>query len=323
MTQRTQRFKMKVQRIINNIDNLKDNSKLNYINHLVKLFKIVEPKTITFNFLKDIENIKSIVNKESDSTAKMIYISAFRVLDRAKGFKTLSKKYKTLSFEVSARLNKRASDNLISDKRADRIVDNNTLLGYVNELKDNHTNNPNNVILKKYYMVGLMYIISKFTPRLEYADMKIIKDKTQDNNKDNFLLIQKSKWSVILNDYKTHGKYGKQIYQLENKVVKELKKLNVDNQTYLFEKTAGSPYKRKTFSALIKNAFKSINKQSGLNEIRIAKESALQSSPTYKGLSENEQEKLHIKFFLHGISIARTVYRKLDLINNNSDTEEI
>lgn len=305
------RFSKKIDRILLKITNLKENSKKAYKAHLLKLFRIIKPSTITFKFLKDVDLIRNIVDKETDSTAKMIYISIYRVLEKVPGMKARSIIYKNLSLEITKKLNEKASDNLISEKRAGRIKPFKEIKKLVPILKKNYESNKRELIMN-YYLVGLMYITNQFTPRLEYANMRIINNKSEDNGKDNFLLINNT-WKVILNDYKTFGKYGKQISNLPKGIVKELKRLNIENQSFLFQK-GQTGYSRKTFSQFIKNAFKSVNADLGLNEIRIIKESHLQSQVSYKKLSENDKDKKHIKLFLHSIGIARTVYRKLELI---------
>ena len=151
--------------------------------------------------------------------------------------------------------------------------------------------------------------------------MKVIKNLTEDNGKDNFLLVNGS-MRVILNDYKTHGKYGKQISIIPKSIRSELVRLGIDNQQFVFQRGSSS-YSRKTFSQFIKNAMRSVGENMGLNEIRIIKESFLQSQKSYQKLSEKQKNKKHIKLFLHGISIARTSYRKLELVNLKDDVEDI
>ncbi len=307
------RFSKKIDTIMSKIDNLKDNSKKTYKAHLLKLFRIVKPSTITFNFLKDVDNIRSIVDKETDSTAKMIYISIFRVLEKVPGMKARAQTYKGLAKVITERLTNKSADNVINEKRAGKIKPFSQLKKVVSVLKSNYNSN-NSELIKNYYLVGLLYISNQFTPRLEYASMKIIKNKSEDNNTNNFLLINGSSMKIILNDYKTHGKYGKQTSTIPKGIRTELVRLGIDNQQFLFQK-GSSGYSRKTFSQFIKNAMKSVGESAGLNEIRIIKESFLQSQVSYKKLSENEKNNKHIKLFLHGISISRTVYRKLELIS--------
>lgn len=306
-----QRFSKKIDKILLKIDDLKDNSKKAYKAHLLKVFRIVKPSTITFSFLKDVDNIRNIVDKETDTTAKMIYISIYRILEKVPGMKARATTYKKLSLTITKKLNLKATDNVISDKRSGRIKPFSQLKKVIQQLKTNYNSNKKE-ITKNYYLVGLMYISNQFTPRLEYANMKIIKNLTEDNGKDNFLLVNSS-MKIILNDYKTFGKYGKQISTIPKGIKTELIRLGINNQSFLFQK-GNSGYSRKTFSQFIKNAMKSVNEDLGLNEIRIIKESHLQSQASYKKLSEKAKNAKHIKLFLHGISIARTAYRKLELI---------
>ena len=306
------RFSKKIDKILLKIDNLKPNSKKAYKAHLMKVFRIVKPSTITFNFLKDVDNIRSIVDKETDSTAKMIYISIYRILEKVPGMKARAKTYKDLSLTITRKLTEISKKNIINDKRSGKMKSYTELKKVIKTLKTNYTSNPNTLRMN-YYLVGLMYIQNQFTPRLEYANMKIIKNKSEDNGNDNFLLINKT-WKVILNDYKTHGKYGKIISNIPKSIVNELISLGIGNQDFLFQKGSNG-YSRKTFSQFIKNAMKSVNEDLGLNEIRIIKESHLQNQASYNKLSEEAKEKKHIKLFLHGIGIARTAYKKTDLMN--------
>ncbi len=153
-----------------------------------------------------------------------------------------------------------------------------------------------------------MYLGSDFTPRLDYAGMKILKHIAGDNGQDNYLSITKRKMTVILNNYKTHGKYGKIKFQLPLSMVKELKRLKVEDQEFLFPSNKGGHIRKNKFSEFIKGAMGVT-----VNDIRIMKESDIQSRPEYHSMSQRERNKLHIQLFQH--LNAAQFYRKLDLLN--------
>ena len=68
----------------------------------------------------------------------------------------------------------------------------------------------------------LSYCYSLFTPRDDFARMRVIKTLGEDDDEHNFILIDQNKVVFILNQYKTHSKYNKIIFEVNNKTLDKL-----------------------------------------------------------------------------------------------------
>ena len=301
------KYSKKVMNILNKTS-LSENSKKNYLSHMKKIYKLMDHRGFSFNFLKDIEKVSEIINDQSDSSKKMIYISIAQVVKNVKGFKKISNIYKEKSLKITKKLNEKYSENELNEKQKD-IGDFQSLKDIVKKWESKYIKSPNKTNKKKY-LASLLYVMLDFTPRLNYASMKIIKNMSEDNGRDNFLYIGENKMVIILNDYKTKKQYGKIEYEIEEDVEEKLRELNIGEQEYLFTSNKGGPYIATKFSQFLKTVF-----GFGVNGIRIIKENHLQNSKYYRGLSMKEKEKIHNELFLHSGFIAMSIYRKKELID--------
>lgn len=305
----SQKLIQKIKNILSKQE-LAENSRKTYLNHFLKVKKLSGHKGFSFNFLKDVDRIIELINNsnEKDTSKKMMLASVAAVSKGARGLKKKSREYLRKSIVITKKLNKQYTKNELSIKQKESLITYTELLKKVDNLKEIF-NKKSNKTNRKKYIAGLLYIKTDFTPRLEFADMKIIKENQQDNNADNFMLVKSSGIAVILNDYKTKNKYGKIIFKLEDDVENELKKLNIGEQEFVFESNKGGSIRKNKFSEFIKKTFNGIT----VNGVRIIKESHIQSTQFYQKLSGEQQEKLHNKYFQHSGNMARSAYRKRDL----------
>ena len=299
-----EKYTNKVKNILNDLD-VSENTRKSYLSHMKKIYNIAGVKGFSFKFLKDYNMIDDVIKDEKDTTRKMIYISISRVVQKQKGFKKISNIYKEKSLEITRKLNKNYCKNELSVKQK-TFGKYSDLLEKLEELKENYKLKPHKTNKKKY-LAGCIYIMSHFTPRLEYSDMKVIKDKDLNDGINNFMLFEDEEVFVILNKYKTVKKYGTIKYKLEEDLVERLKFLDVDDSTYVFESNKKGSYARTKFSAFLKNVF-----GFSVNGIRMIKENVLQNSKKYKKLSVGDREKLHNTYFQHSGLMAICAYRKLE-----------
>ena len=289
---------------------LADNSKKAYKNNFLKVKALSGHKGFSFNFLKDVERITNLINNsgEKDTSKKMMFVSLSAIAKGARGLKKKSGIYLAKSKVITKELSKQYTKNELSKKQKESLITKTELSKITDTLKENFDKKPNKTNRKKY-IAGLLYIDSLFTPRLEYANMKIIKQKKEDNHTDNFMIFKEGAVAVILNDYKTKKQYGKITFKFESDIEQKLRDLGVDKQQFVFESNKGGSMRRNKFSEFIKKAFGGIS----VNGVRIIKESWIQSLPFYQKLSAEQQEKKHNQLFQHGGIIARTAYRKTEL----------
>ena len=285
----------KIKNILEKQD-LAENSRKTYLNHFLKVNKLSGHKGFSFDFLKDVDRIIQLINNsnEKDTSKKMMLASVAAVSKGARGLKKKSREYLKKSIVITKELNKQYTKNELSKRQKDTLITNTELLKKVDILKETFDKKPNKTNRKKY-IAGLLYIKSDFTPRLEFADMKIIKQKKEDNNINNFMIVKNSGIAIILNDYKTKKIYGKIVFKLEDGIETELKKLNIGNQQFVFESNKGGSMRKNKFSEFIKKTFDGIS----VNGVRIIKESHIQSTQFYQDLSGEQQEILHNKYFQH------------------------
>ena len=70
------------------------------------------------------------------------------------------------------------------------------------------------------YLLSFCY--SLFTPRDNFAQMKIIKTLGGDDGEHNFILIKGNKVTFILNQYKTQALYSKIVFEVNDKILNKL-----------------------------------------------------------------------------------------------------
>ena len=131
---------------------LSDNSKSTYKRSFLKINKLIgSPKS--FVKYKDIENIQKEVNDKvsSDGSKKLVFISIGMILKDIKGYKTISKKYTQLSFELTNKINEKLKDNKMTDQQTDKVKSYSSLVQIVKELRSNKNKSINCTMIICYY----------------------------------------------------------------------------------------------------------------------------------------------------------------------------
>lgn len=300
----------KVNIILNNT-NLTENSKKTYFANMKKIYVLANRKTKGFAFLKNINNIISIIenNNLSITTKKMIYISISQVLKNVSGYKKLANKYKNISLKLTRQINKKYSNNKMNIKQKKTLISYKELLNKVQLLQVQY-NTKKNKTSKKKYLLGVLYILSDFTPRLDLNNMQIINNRSLDDNINNFLLYENNKYIAILNNYKTKKQYGKIIYHYKDKVNDILNNLKIFKQDYLFSSNKNKkPMISNNFSTFVKQTFDNIS----INGIRIIKSNHLIKTEKYQNYSTAQQEQIQNLLFQHSGFQSITTYKKIDL----------
>ena len=128
-----------------------------------------------------------------------------------------------------------------------------------------------------------------FMMRLDGNDLRIARKPSDvDNDKDNWYVMgTKSKPPrIILNSYKTHGKFG----QIDQEVSRELDKYIPIDQKYVFEGFPGEPMAANTFGRIIEKGFKAVDpdKKITINVLRRAYSTHLEND---KSLSERDKRR--------------------------------
>ena len=283
---------------------LSDNSKSTYKGSFLKINKLIgNPKN--FVKYKNIENIKKEVNDKvvSDGSKKLVFISIGMILKDIKGYKTISKKYTQLSYELTNKINEKLKDNNMTEQQTDKVKSYSSLVQIVKELRNNKNKS------EKYYndyMLSFLYIIPSFTPRNEYMSINVVYDKKDVNDKDNYILVEDNKITCILQKYKTMKKYGRIDYVYSERVEKEIR----DYITFLKKPSILFNFNRQS---LHKKLDKLLG--SSVRFIRISKNDYFVKKSDYTTKSFKEKEQFQIKNFQHSIYQGDTSYRKDDLIN--------
>jgi hypothetical protein len=123
--------------------------------------------------------------------------------------------------------------------------------------------------------------------RADYYSCKLCDDEASVPLTDNYIMMKGDSWKVVLQDYKTHKKYGK----IELIVPEELKLLLVEYiklspKNYLFENENNKPFTRKTFSTWASRRLKEVfNGSETLTGIRHSYTSTLDYNGGLSGLS--------------------------------------
>ena len=203
--------------------NLKDSSIKAYLIALKKLNNDKEIKDL--NFLKKDKEIFEIIDKVA-LTTKRNYLTSILVVLGAydkEEFNSVLEKYRKKLAEYNEEYNNYLDSHKKSDSQNKNWVSLKELKKvhnfYKNEIKEKNIleketlNNKQFDLVQKYVVSGLYTLQPPI--RLDYGRMKIIKDRKDDNEKDNFLLVlSRNNKEFIFNDFKNKKSIGTQKFKL-------------------------------------------------------------------------------------------------------------
>ena len=231
------------------------------------------------DFLTNKENIKQIIKDFQPSTRRGYYVSAIVAL------KTEPEKYKeeiNYYSDILSKLNQEINDFLKTNektpKQAKNMVSLRLLLKKQREYKNKISNKllnektnftPSEKKLVKQYLIASLFTLQP-PIRLDYSPMKIIRDKSLDNDKDNYLYVRgKNKKEFIFNSFKTSNSKGKTTMKVLpplNKVINLWLKVNkTDN---FIPNSRGGELSSNSLGKLIPTVFDIADKHITLNTIR-------------------------------------------------------
>ena len=264
--------------------NLRDEIKLRRENitestlkiYLSNLSKLNNKEPIeNLDFLKDVDAMEKFFSKYAIPTQRNYITSilvALSIYDSGENWdewQPIYKKYKKILEDKTSDYQKNIESHKKSKKQEENWVSRKEQLKLINlyrkQLRDMNFS-PDNVsktgfrIYQNLLVVALYY----YQPprRLDYAPMKIIYTRDDDDGKSNFLLVHhRFKKYFIFNDYKTFKIYGKQEVAVKDKklhkILNEWIDVNKDKKVNsLFFNTKGNAMSRNSLGKLITEAYK-------------------------------------------------------------------
>ena len=217
--------------------NLKPNSIKQYETHLNKLKKLFD--TDNYDFLSKPKDVmeklddKHYTSKRNTLNAVIILLLALDIDDK---FSELIEEYQKIRDGLNDKYLEDQQSGKISDKQKDNFVEFIELKKMTaqmfreirdKDLKKKETLKPSDKELMVVFTI--FSFLSQYPLRNDLAGMKYISktdyNKLTDDDKKNgnFLVKQKNKLMIILNEYKTSKKYGEKIIELNWEITKIMK----------------------------------------------------------------------------------------------------
>lgn len=257
---------------------IKDNSLRAY---LISLRKMNENKALeNLTFLKDYDKIIEFLGKFKLPT-KRNYISSILVVLRAynkRSYDDVLQKYR----EYLTGLNEEYNNEVYTHKKNLNQKENWTDLKslkkglrlYQTKIRDLDLFNKDKLNSKQLNIIQSYLVIALYTlqppVRLNYSDMKIIKNEDQIEEGKNYLLNKsRNKKQFIFQDYKTSKKHGKIIQPINkelNTIINKWLKVNKTDNFLIDQK--GHPMNSNQLGKFITKAFDFTGKKITLNLLR-------------------------------------------------------
>ena len=267
--------------------NLKPNSIKQYETHLNKLKKLFD--TDNYDFLSKPKDVmeklddKHYTSKRNTLNAVIILLLALDIDDK---FSELIEEYQKIRDGLNDKYLEDQQSGKISDKQKDNFVEFIELKKMTaqmfreirdKDLKKKETLKPSDKELMVVFTI--FSFLSQYPLRNDLAGMKYISktdyNKLTDDDKKNgnFLVKQKNKLMIILNEYKTSKKYGEKIIELNWEITKIMKfyirVMDKEIGDVLFTNSRGNPITRNGISQLlIKTSKKYLGKSISTTMIR-------------------------------------------------------
>ena len=221
--------------IKDNRPNLKPNSLRSYLITLKILNDNEEIKNL--NYLKKTKDIMEKINKyalptkRNKLTALLVVLTAFNKeeFDPAEEF------YRKQLEDLNGEYNEYISTHSKSEKQETNWITLDELKKIMKKHKKEAKLNPTISNYQKY-LVSALYLLNP-PKRLDFANMKIIKDRKENNEEDNYLLnLGRNKKYFIFNQFKTKEKHGKKevlISKELNSIINNWLKINTSEHFLL------------------------------------------------------------------------------------------
>lgn len=298
--------------------NAKDSTIKMYTSNLLKLQKLMD--TDNFKFLEKPDNVKDKVSELHFTTQRNYYNAVIVYLMAVKDKKEdpLIEEY----VEIRDALNKQYEDEqatgVISDKQKNNFVDisevNKMIEDMGNEIKNRKIKKKEDLTAKDKALLQsyiLFNIYTRLPMRNDLAGMEAINKRVynklseEDKKEKNYLVINKNKMFMVLNNYKTSAKYK----ELDIDIPKDLEKLlrlyiRVNGMGVLFKSSTGKPLSRNALSQLL---LKETKKRMGKSISTTMLRKIYLSSKYGKVKEEMEAD---AKIMGHSTGVAQSVYIK-------------
>jgi hypothetical protein len=298
--------------------NAKESTIKMYTSNLLKLQKLMD--TDNFKFLEKPDNVKDKVSELHFTTQRNYYnaVIVYLMAVRDKKEDPLIEEY----VEIRDTLNKKYEDEqatgVISDKQKNNFVDISEVNKMINDMATEIKNRkikkkedltPKDKLLLQSYI--LFNIYTRLPMRNDLAGMEAINKRSynklseEDKKEKNYLVVNKNKLFMVLNNYKTSAKYK----ELDIDIPKDLEKLlrlyiRVNGMGVLFKSSTGKPLSRNALSQLLlKETKKRMGKSISTTMLR-----KIYLSSKY-GKVKEEMEK-DAKVMGHSTGVAQSVYIK-------------
>ncbi len=299
--------------------NAKESTIKMYSSNLLKLQKIID--TDNFKFLNKPDNVKDKIS-ELHFTTQRNYFNAIIVYLMAISEKVEGDPLIEEYVELRDTLNKKYEDEqatgVISDKQKDNFVPIEEVNKMINdmgeEIKNKKIKKKEDITAKDKSLLQsyiLFNIYTRLPLRNDLAGMEAINKRTynklseEDKKEKNYLVVNKNKMFMVLNNYKTSAKYK----ELDIDIPKDLEKLlrlyiRINGMGVLFKSSTGKPLSRNALSQLLlKETKKRMGKSISTTMLR-----KIYLSSKY-GKVKEEMEK-DAKVMGHSKEMAQNVYIK-------------
>ena len=298
--------------------NAKESTIKMYSSNLLKLQKLMD--TDNFKFLEKPDNVKDKVSELHFTTQRNYYnaVIVYLMAVRDKKEDPLIEEY----VEIRDTLNKKYEDEqatgVISDKQKNNFVDisevNNMINDMATEIKNRKIKKKEDLTPKDKSLLQsyiLFNIYTRLPMRNDLAGMEAINKRAynklseEDKKEKNYLVVNKNKMFMVLNNYKTSAKYK----ELDIDIPKDLEKLlrlyiRINGMGVLFKSSTGKPLSRNALSQLLlKETKKRMGKSISTTMLR-----KIYLSSKY-GKVKEEMEK-DAKVMGHSTEVAQSVYIK-------------
>lgn len=244
---------------------LKPNAKLTtiktYMSNLDRVKTLLKKKD--YNFVNDVETIKTIDNMDKSYTTKRNYFNSLIIFLQAYEYpKEVIDEYVAARDLGNEEYEEAQESGKISDKQSENFVDKKTITDMINKMgeklkgvkfTDTYTQSQFN-LLQKYVLFNI-YI--RLPLRNDVAGMITInkrqynKLKLDDKVSNNYLVNSSQGMFMVLNEYKTSAKYAEKVIQMPKDLQRLLKSyIKVNGLGVLFKSNRGNAYTRNQLSQL-------------------------------------------------------------------------
>ncbi len=298
--------------------NAKESTIKMYTANLMKLSKLMD--TDNFKFLNKSENVKDKISELHFTTQRNYYnaIIVYLMAVKEKKEDPLIEEYVELRDTLNKKYEDEQATGVISDKQSKNFVPIEEVNKMINdmgeEIKNKKIKKKEDLTAKDKSLLQsyiLFNIYTRLPLRNDLAGMEAINKRSynklseEDKKEKNYLVINKNKMFMVLNNYKTSAKYK----ELDIDIPKDLEKLlrlyiRVNGMGVLFKSSTGKPLSRNALSQLLlKETKKRMNKSISTTMLR-----KIYLSSKY-GKVKEEMEK-DAKVMGHSTEVAQNVYIK-------------